>query len=66
KPFAAAYSETMQSWGAVAAALSQAIGVAVKAKQVHDRLGVPKKKLAAGECQSAIGSCIDESLDANE
>ncbi|OWZ01351.1 hypothetical protein PHMEG_00027280, partial [Phytophthora megakarya] len=59
KPFAAAYGETMQSWGSVAVALSQAIGVEVNAKQVRDRLGVLKKNLAAGERQATIGSDIE-------
>ncbi|OWY98699.1 hypothetical protein PHMEG_00030474 [Phytophthora megakarya] len=66
KPFAAAYGETMQSWGSVAAALSQAIGVEVNAKQVRDRLGVLQKNLAAGERQAAFDSGIEESLDAND
>ncbi|OWZ18677.1 hypothetical protein PHMEG_0007203 [Phytophthora megakarya] len=66
KPFAAAYGETMQSWGSVAAALSQAIGVEVYTKQVRDRLAVLMKNLAAGERRSAIGSGIEESLDAND
>ncbi|KAL3656255.1 hypothetical protein V7S43_018902 [Phytophthora oleae] len=66
KPFAAAYGETMQSWGSVAASLSQAIGVEVNTKQVRDRLGVLKKNLAAGGRLSAMGSGIEESLDAND
>lgn len=64
KPFAAVRGSTLQVWTEVAESLSRAIGVTLNVKQIRDRLTVLKGLFKSSEAASALGSGVEESLDA--
>ncbi|RLN91492.1 hypothetical protein BBJ28_00026588 [Nothophytophthora sp. Chile5] len=64
KPFASPRGSTLKVWGDVAESLSRALGVSLNVKQVRDRLSILKATFKEEEAASAIGSGIEESLDA--
>ncbi|ETL84347.1 hypothetical protein F442_16419 [Phytophthora nicotianae P10297] len=64
KPFAAVRGTTLRVWSDIAASLSSAFGVEVNVKQVCDRLTLLKQMLKDSEAAAALGSGIEESVDA--
>ncbi|ETI55883.1 hypothetical protein L914_01391 [Phytophthora nicotianae] len=64
KPFAAKYGDSARVWATVAERVSAAIQIVVLEKQVRDRVRLLKKIWRAGELRSALGSGIEETLEA--
>ncbi|KAE9048107.1 hypothetical protein PR003_g843 [Phytophthora rubi] len=64
KPFSAQYGRVGKTWENVAAGVSRAVCAQLNTKPVQDRLRLLKKNWRAGEPRSAVGSGIEESLEA--
>ncbi|OWZ10501.1 hypothetical protein PHMEG_00016651 [Phytophthora megakarya] len=64
KPFAAKYGESARVWAHVAQRVSTAIQEVVGEKQVRHRVRLLKKNWRVGELRSALGSGIEETLEA--
>ncbi|ETO77042.1 hypothetical protein F442_07709 [Phytophthora nicotianae P10297] len=64
KSFVAVRGTTLRVWSDVAASLSSAFGVEVNVKQIRDRLTLLKQMFKDSEAAAALGSGIEESVDA--